>query len=173
MMKYAFQKENVVKAYGKDLPISRKHGYELANFLRYKPVNRVVRELEEIIKLKLPVPFRRYNGDVGHKTKIGSGRYPVKAAKYFLKVVKNAINNAKQKGLNIDELYVVHLSTHKASTPLSSGRRHRSTKRLHVQVGLGNFEALPKRIQNKLKNKDVKNKKVSKNKKENNKDQKQ
>ncbi len=152
-MKYAFKQDNVVKAYGKDLPISRKHGYELANFLRYKPVNRVIRELEEIMKLKLAVPFKRYNGDVGHRTKIGPGRYPVKAAKYFLKVVKNAINNAKQKGLNVDELYVVHLSTHKASTPLSSGRRHRSTKRLHVQVALGNFDALPKRIQNKLNNK--------------------
>ena len=37
-----------------------------------------------------------------------SGRYPVKAAKYYLKLLDNLENNAEQKGLDISRLKIVH-----------------------------------------------------------------
>ena len=41
------------------------------------------------------------------------GRYPVKAAKYILKVLRNARNNAENQGLDPEKLVIVHAAAHK------------------------------------------------------------
>ncbi|MEM4500259.1 MAG: 50S ribosomal protein L22 [Candidatus Woesearchaeota archaeon] len=137
MMRYAFKLENVGISYGKNLPISRKHAYELAKYIRKKQINKVIRILQDVIALKRPIPYTRYRRDLSHKRDIGSGRFPVKAAKYFLKLLENAINNAKEKGLDENKLYLIHCSVHKGERSFRRGRRYRRAKSTHVQMAVG------------------------------------
>ncbi len=129
------EEKRIARAKAENLPISFKKSVELARFLRYKPLKKVYKLLEGIINKKIPVPYLRYNRDVPHKKGIGAGRYPVKPAKYFLQVLKNAEANANNKGLNSDDLIVIHLSVDKGVTRYKYGRhRGRRAKSTHVQV---------------------------------------
>jgi len=105
-------KEDVtVKASLREVSISPKHAVELAREIRGMYLEKAKRYLEDVINFKRPVPFKRYNKKVPHRrglTKWYSGRYPVKAAKFFLKLLENLENNAEQKGLDISRLKIVH-----------------------------------------------------------------
>jgi len=127
--------EITAKAVGIALPISTKHSIEICNMLRHKNVQDAKNMLDQVIAKKLVVPFRRFTGSVGHKTKIGPGRYPQKAAKEILKIIKSAEANAVQKGLNSDGLFIAHICAQKASRQWHYGRkRSRRMKRTHIEV---------------------------------------
>ena len=99
-MKTSYQgnMEKTARAVGTNLPISTKVSYEIANAIRGKDAKKTVSYLENVVALKQAVPYKRYNMDVGHKPgKMAAGRYPVKAASNFIKVLKNAIANAVNK----------------------------------------------------------------------------
>lgn len=151
MMRYAFKMENVGIAYGKNLPISKKHSYEIANYIRYKPVSVARKILQDVIALKVPIPYRRHNKDLAHKKSIGSGRYPVKASKYILKLLENAVNNAKQKGLDENKLKILHISVHKGTHMYRRGRNFYTTKTAHVQIAVGYDEKEQKEEKDKTK----------------------
>ena len=69
------------RAVGANLPISTKVCYEIANAIRGRNVNKAIAFLERVVNMKEAVPYKRYNGDVGHKPgKMAAGRYPIKAA---------------------------------------------------------------------------------------------
>lgn len=96
------------KAIMLNCPISRKLSVELAREIRCKPVKKVEKFLEDVIALKRHVPLKRYFHDVGHKkgpsvSGVKAGRYPVKAAKHFQKVLKMALSNADYIGLDINK----------------------------------------------------------------------
>jgi len=97
---------NVARARGIEMPISPKKTYELLNAIRGMPVERARTYLEEVIALKRPVPFRRYNQETAHKRGVGPGRYPKKVAKSVLAVLKNAEENAEYDGLDAERLVV-------------------------------------------------------------------
>ena len=61
--------------------------------------------------MRRSVPFKRYKKKVAHKSDLHkwyAGRYPQKAARYILKVLKNLEANAEYKGLDVDKLVIVH-----------------------------------------------------------------
>ncbi|MCH8976746.1 MAG: 50S ribosomal protein L22, partial [Proteobacteria bacterium] len=62
-----------------------------------------------------PVKYVRWNKHLGHRRELGGarGRYPVKAAKFVLMVLTNAIANADTKGI-LDGV-IVHASANKQS----------------------------------------------------------
>jgi large subunit ribosomal protein L22 len=97
---------NVARARGIEMPISPKKTYELLNAIRGMAVERARTYLEEVIELKRPVPFRRYNQETAHKRGVGPGRYPKKVAKSVLAVLKNAEENAEYDGLDAERLFV-------------------------------------------------------------------
>ncbi len=132
---FKFDPKKMARAYGANLPISFKKTYELCKFLRGKPLERAMRELDQIIDLKLPVPYTRYNKDVPHKKGIGAGRYPVKPAAYLKKILNNAINNAKQKGLDTSKMKILHLACHRAVSKEKTARGW--PKGCHVEVVIG------------------------------------
>ena len=104
-------RELTAKASGRDLRISFKHAVEICREIRGMRLKDAMRFLEDVIKKKRPVPFRRYHGKVAHKRGLSgwpAGRYPVKAAREILKVLKNALANARFKGLDEDRLYIIH-----------------------------------------------------------------
>ncbi len=118
-------KEGMAKAYGREMPIPWKKSVELARALRGKKVEQALEYLDNVIALKQPVPFRRYNRWVAHKSGYGPARYPVKAAKYFKRVLESAVSNADYLGREEPEAMVIRvINPHKGST--TKGVTHRA-----------------------------------------------
>ena len=129
-------KENMALAIGRDMSFSTKHAIEICNHLRNKRLGLAKEILESVISKKKAIPFKRFTDGVGHKKgKIAAGRYPVKASKDILKLLKQVESNASIKGLSTEELIIRHLVANKASTPMRFGRQiRRETKRTHMEV---------------------------------------
>lgn len=103
--------DKVAKAALREVSISPKHAVELAREIRGMMLHDARSYLEDIISMKRAVPFKRYKRKVPHRrglSKWCSGRYPVKAAKYFLKLLDNLENNAEFKGLDVSRLKIIH-----------------------------------------------------------------
>jgi len=104
------------KAMGYEMPISFKHAVEICAAIRGKKVEDAIKYLEDVVAMKRAVPFKKYKKKVAHKSgleKWYAGRYPQKAAKYILKVLKNLEANAEYKGLEKDKLVIVHAQAKK------------------------------------------------------------
>ncbi len=129
-------------AAGRELRVSYKDAVEVLNAIRGMRLEDAKRFLEEVVEMKRPVPYRRFHGKVGHKTAVGPGRYPVKAAKAVLSVLRSAEANAAYKGLDVSKLWVVHAAAHKGAKirsymPRAFGRATPWFEQLvHIEVGL-------------------------------------
>lgn len=136
--KYAFTDfgQSTASALGRNLDISVKASINICNALRGMDSVKAINYLDDVIALKRPIPFTRFNDGVGHKAGMAAGRYPLKAAQAIRHLIKSAQNNAAAKGL-ADDLKIVHICAHKAATPLHQGRqRRRFMKRSHIEVVL-------------------------------------
>lgn len=131
------EKESTGHSTGIDLGISSKLSIEIATLIRGMDVKKAKKRLEEIISMKIALPLTRFNNDVGHKPKMGPGRYPLKASTQILKLIESAESNARDKGLNINDLYIFHISANRAAQQWKYGRqRRRKAKRTKVQIVL-------------------------------------
>ncbi|MDP3990030.1 MAG: 50S ribosomal protein L22 [archaeon] len=117
-----------------NVPISSKQSFEISRHLRYKKTAFAKKFLEDVIALRKAVPFKRAIRDVGHKAGMSSGRYPQKAAKEFLKLIKSVEANAQNKGLSTTNLTITKLLANKASIPFQGGRFRRGSKRAHIEI---------------------------------------
>ncbi len=114
--------QKTAKAMMWDVPVSYKKIVDLARLLRGKRVDEAERILNNIINLREAVPYRRYKGKQAHRRGLAAkykwpiGRYPVKAAKYLLKLLENVKNNADAKGLSTENLRILHIGVHKGRT---------------------------------------------------------
>jgi len=113
--RYSYNKEyddeRMVKASLREVSISPKHAVEIAREIRGMMVEDARRYLEDVVNMRRAVPFKRYKRKVPHRRgldKWPSGRYPVKAARYFLKLLDNLENNAEFKGLDTSRLKIIH-----------------------------------------------------------------
>jgi len=138
-LNYAFKDfgSDTAKAYGNSLDISTKTSINVCNMLRGMTSEKALIKLQNIIDFKEAVPFTRFTDGVGHRRgKMASGRYPQKASKAFLSLLNSALANANNKGLS-DNLRIVHICAHKASSPLHQGRQRRSAmKKTHIELVL-------------------------------------
>lgn len=105
--------EGTAKAIGRELDISPKASVEVCREIRGMMVEDAVTYLEQVISLKKPVSYRRYKKQIGHRKgkKFGAGRFPKKTAKAILDVVRHAQHNAEYKGLDSDNMKIVHISS--------------------------------------------------------------
>ncbi len=131
---------HVAKASSRNLPISTKHSVEISRFLRYKSTSEAKRLLEGVVAKLQAVPFVRFNSDMGHKKGMSAGRYPVKAAACFLRLVNSVEKNAENIGLNTESLKIVKLLANKASTPMTGRRFRGSSKRSHIEIEVKEME---------------------------------
>lgn len=128
---------NEAKAVGVALPISYKQSYEVAKFIRNKPLQQAKKMLEDVIELRRPVPMTRFNRDTGHKHGMAAGRFTTKTCAAILKLVKSAEANAQLKGLSTANLVIRHIAAQKGPTSFRYGRkRRRQAKRAHIEVVL-------------------------------------
>ena len=126
--------EHLAKASSQNLSVSTKHCIEICNHLRYKTTAQAKKILEDVIDMKVPIPFKRFKRSMGHKPGMAAGRFPQKAAKVVLDLVKSVEANAQNKGLNTSSLKIIKMLANKASTPMTGGRQRTGTKRSHVEI---------------------------------------
>jgi large subunit ribosomal protein L22 len=102
--------------------------------------------LEEIINLKRPLPAIFHNKKRAHQKRIGPGSYPQKAAKYMLKTIENAENNAEYKGFDLENMIITHISAYegrviKGIMPRAHGRAtDKNEKTTNIEIVLEEVE---------------------------------
>jgi large subunit ribosomal protein L22 len=144
---YAFKSDaqNTVKIVGRDISISTKIAIEMCSFIRNKPVAKVKAMLEKIKDKKMALPIRRFTEGAGHKTGIGSGKFPYNASCEFIELLESLEANAQNKGLS-SSLMIIHACAQKAATPFHYGRKRRiRTKRSHVELAAKEMEPVGKK----------------------------
>ena len=120
-----YEMEKMARAYGRELQISWKKAVELARAIRGKTVEEARDYLEKVAALKQAVPFKRYKRWVAHKPGLGPARYPVRAAKSFLRVLESAVANAEFTGKeDPDSMTLKVVNAHKG--PITKGYRPRA-----------------------------------------------
>lgn len=127
------------RAFGRDLPISTKQAIEVCNWIRRKNVQKVKSMLDSVIKIKVAVPFKRFNRDMGHKRgRMAAGRYPVKASENILSLLKSAEINAQANGMNVQGLFIKEIIANQGAGVQRHGRKGAvDAKRTHVEIVLG------------------------------------
>ena len=117
-MPYSMQvnDEKTAKASIINADVSYKHAAIVMDAIRGMPLKKAERLLDEVIAKKRPLHFKKYNTGVGHRKGGIIGKYPVKASKLALKLLKNVENNAENKGLDKDKLVIIHAKADKGAT---------------------------------------------------------
>ena len=105
--------EKTAKAFGYELRCSPKHSMNIARAIKGMRVPDAKKYLEEVIKMKRAVPFFIHRRKMGHRRGMCSGAYPQKAARFILRVLENAENNAEYKGLDPNNMIISHISAYK------------------------------------------------------------
>lgn len=119
-------------AYGKDLTLSTKHCIAICNFIRGKKIDRAISLLGEVLQMKRAVPMK---GEIPHrKGKIMSGRYPLKACKQFIKLLKQLVANATVNEIEIEK-WGIECKANRAARPYKRFGNKRF-KRTHVILKL-------------------------------------
>jgi large subunit ribosomal protein L22 len=147
-MKYStkIDTDKTASAYGYELHCSRKDSMNLAHMIRGKKTEDAKKLLNEIIDLKKPVPAIYHNKKRAHQKGIGPGSFPQKAAKYMLKTLENAENNAEDEGFDVENMKVIHVSTYhgrviKGIMPRAHGRAtDKNTRTTNIEIVLEEVE---------------------------------
>jgi len=142
MTKYSikFDPDKTASAYGYELHCSPKDSVNLAYVLKDMKLEEAKKYLNEISEMKRPLPAVFHTGKRAHQKGIGPGSFPQKAAKYMLKTLKNAENNAEYKGFDVENMKISHISTYrgrivKGIMPRAHGRatdKNRSTTNIEI-----------------------------------------
>lgn len=135
--------DKTAKASGRDLRISPKVAREICETIRHMRLDEAKRYLQDVADKRRPVPYRRHKKEVPHKTGMEgwyAGRYPVKAAHEFLKILDSIEANAEFKDLDIESLKIIHAAAQCARkirgyVPRAFGRASPSHDQLcHVEL---------------------------------------
>ncbi len=106
-------KDRTAIANGPELKVSPKKTREVARAIKGMTLAQAKKYLEDVIQLKAPVPFARYNKLQGHchgmeRWGVAAGRFPEKSARMVYEVLSNAESNAEYKGLDTEKLHIIH-----------------------------------------------------------------
>ena len=126
----------VAKAKGSHLRIHFKHCRELTHHICGFTTVKAEKFLNDVLNFTTACPMTKYTGGVGHhaqakqwKAPGNAGRWPVKAAKVVLDMLRNAKANAESKGLDMEKLTIFSAQANQAP----GGRRR--TYRAHGRIG--------------------------------------
>jgi large subunit ribosomal protein L22 len=132
--------EGAVKAMGRDMNVSFKDMIIVAETIRGMRLAEAIRLLEDVKAKKKPIQYRRFQAGIGHRkgNQPKIAKYPVKAASYALEVLENLQGNAEFKGLDPENVSIIHSQAqHGVSRPRRKpkGRyKVRETEFVHLQV---------------------------------------
>ena len=140
---YKFDKESYASARLEGVDASHKDLIEVCGRIRNKNIEVAIDLLEKASNMELPILYKRYNKRLGHRRELGGqkGRYPQKAVKIVLKILKNAIASGRQKGF--DSMLISHISANrKFEYPRLSSKGRRSRQ----GFGLSRIEIVLKKL---------------------------
>ena len=148
MPKYSINvdQDKTAKAYGYELHCSPKDSINLAYAIKGMKTEIAKRYLQEIIDMKRPLPTVYHKKKRAHKKVVGPGSYPQKAARYMLKTIENAENNAEYKGFDLENMRISHISTYegriiKGVMPRAHGRAtDKNKKTTNIEIILEEVE---------------------------------
>ena len=139
MGKYSFDPDQAVessKARGSALRAHFKHCREVCHNIKGMKLPKAKAYLEDVLQFKQAVAFTKFTGGCGRhaqgKLRNAAGskcRWPQKATKIVLDLLKNAEANAEMKGLDTENLYVTHSQANRAQ------KQRRRTYRAHGRIG--------------------------------------
>ena len=114
-MKYSTEvnPDKTAKAYGKELECSPKDSKNISHALRGMTVKKARTYLEDIMEKRKPLPSVYHKKGKSHQKKTGPASYPQKSARYILKTLKNAVNNAEYKGFDAENMKIKHISAYR------------------------------------------------------------
>jgi large subunit ribosomal protein L22 len=128
-MKYStdLDPEKTAKAYGYELHCSPKDSRNITRAIRGMKLESAKSYLQEIADMKRALPAIYHKRKVAHRKGIGPGTYPEKAARYILKILQNAENNAEYKGFDVENMKIAHATAYrgriiKGFMPRAQGR---------------------------------------------------
>ena len=130
-----------VKASLREIDVSPKWSREVCRAIVGLTIPEAKKLMEDVIAMKRMIPYRRYRKNRAHHAETkGAGGYPVKVAKHMLKLLESLEANADFKGLDPDEVVIIHAAAHKARRirkfmPRAFGRATPYDKQLvHIEV---------------------------------------
>jgi large subunit ribosomal protein L22 len=142
-VKKIVKEEVVVNA--KSVKVSTKVAMAICRFIKHKPIEVAIKDLEEVVALRKPVPMK---GEIPHrKGKIMSGRFPMRAAKEFIVLLKSLLGNANNH--DVDEPIINFAMANQAQRPYSRGGIQR--KRTHIVIKAKSKKKLNKKTKKKKK----------------------
>lgn len=124
------KKEAVVN--GRNLNISTKQAVAICNFIRNRNIDAAISNLGLVTTYKKAVPMK---GEIPHrKGKIMSGRYPIKAVKEFIRLLKSLKANGMINELELEK-FKIFCMANQASRPYKRFGQGK-IKRSHVVIKL-------------------------------------
>jgi large subunit ribosomal protein L22 len=142
-LKYAVKpedEEKTVKAIGRDMDISFKDTVMISDSIRGMMLPKAIQLLEDVVKKKRPVKYTRFQKGVGHRkgTQVKVGKYPQKAARHMLAVLRNMEANAEFKGLEASKIKLFHVEALKGISRVKRKPKGRyatwNTEYVHLQL---------------------------------------
>ncbi len=113
-----YDEETMVKAKGREIQVSPKHSTEICDQLREMWLPEAKELLKRVMDKEEAIPYKKHNAKTGHRKDIegwDAGGYPVKASENILKVLENLEANAEYKGLDTDNIMLIHAAASKAT----------------------------------------------------------
>ena len=111
-----------------NLPISTKVSGAICKFIKKKTIEKAIEDLEAVSRMAKAVPMK---GEIPHrKGKMMSGRFPLKASKEFIVLLKSLQGNAIQH--DVEEPIVTEAFANKGTSVYARGGRMK--KRTNVKI---------------------------------------
>jgi len=132
--------DKTAKAFGYELHCSKKDSRNLAYAIKGMKVPDGKKYLQEVIDQKRATPAVFHKQKRAHQKGIGPGSFPQKAAKYILKILENAENNAEYKGFDPENMKITHASAYggrvvRGIMPRAQGRAtNKNTKTTNIEI---------------------------------------
>jgi large subunit ribosomal protein L22 len=123
-------KKEEVCVNAKSVPVSTKYAINICKFLKGKRIGDAIRDLEQVVLLKKPIPMK---GEYSHKKGRGmsGGAYPQRASEQFIVLLKSLAGNANNH--EISEPIIFEASANWAPAPRGRFGRVRR-KRTHITL---------------------------------------
>lgn len=118
-----------VEVNAKNVPVSTKKAVAMCKAIQGRTIPNAVEYMEKVAAMKLAVPMK---GEIPHrKGNIMSGRYPIRATKHFISLLKSLEGNAIQHEV---EEPMIHLAiANKGTTTMGRGGRTQK-KRTNIKL---------------------------------------
>lgn len=134
-------KKDTASARGINLAMSTKEATDICDMIRGKGIDTAIKMIEEVIAFRRVVKMNKREVPHKHGKGIMAGRYPIKAAREFLRLLKQLKANAMHHELELEK-YFLWCKADRASQPYRRGGRR--FKRSHLSFRLEKLKETPK-----------------------------